>query len=144
VSNIAGLAPNLALPSLVSPSTDVSGVTQLLPNLSLPSVATPAVPSLSLPQLSTPLSSTSPGSGSLIHVRATPSSPGGHVRASTRAKSTTTTAVSLGGSIPVGAPATGSGGPGGGWGPRMLVALGASILALGSAVFGVRRRHVRA
>ena len=143
VPNVSGLAPNLSLPSLVSPSTAAPSATQLVPNLSLPSVATPPIPSLTLPRLSTPLSSTSPGSGSLIRVRATPSSPGAHARASTHAKSTTTTTVPSGTSIPVGAPATGEGEPGAGWGPRMVVGFGALILALGSLVLGLRRRHVR-
>jgi hypothetical protein len=57
------------------------------------------------------------------------------------AKSTTTTTVPSGTSIPVGAPATGEGGTTpSSWG-RGAVALGALMLAAGSAVLGFRRRH---
>jgi hypothetical protein len=144
VPNVSGLAPNLALPSLVSPSTtSPPSASQLIPNLALPSLTTPSIPGASLPRFSVPLSSATPGTGSLIHVRAKPSSPASHAKTSARSKSTTTTTVPSGTSIPVGAPATGEGGPvGTGGGARMLVALCALLLALGSAVLGLRR-HVR-
>lgn len=141
--SVSRLAPNLSLPSLVTPSTATPSAHQLIPNLSLPSLATPSIPSISLPRMSTPLSSTSPGGNSLIRVRAKPSSPISHPKASAHAKSTTTTTVPSGTSIPIGAPATGDGGQAGlGWGSRMLVALGALVLAVGSAVLGARRRRV--
>jgi Ice-binding-like len=164
IPSVSGLAPNLELPSLVSPSTTSSpgvpvpslslpalvspptsstpGATHLIPNLALPSLTTPSLTNLSLPLVSTPSVSTSPRPASLIRGRARPSTPSAHAKVSTHAKSTTTT-VPSGTSIPVGAPATGEGGPGGSASSsRVLVALGALILAAGSAALGLRRRYV--
>jgi Ice-binding-like len=145
VPSVSGLTPNLSLPELVSPSVpSTPSASGLAPNLDLPSLAGPSIPSISLPLVSSPLSSTSPGSGSLIHARVEPSSTGSHAKVSTHAKSTTTTTVPSSTSVPVGAPATGEGGPSGtGGDSRMLVALGALVVALGSAALGLRRRHVR-
>ena len=142
VPSLSSLLPQASLPSFASPSTStpsVPSLSSLIPDIALPSTTTPPLPSVSLPLLSTPATST--GTGTLIHGNTRPSS---SIRKSTpaaHAKSTTTTTVPSGTSIPVGAPATGEGGTTPSWWGRGAVAFGALMLAAGSAVLGIRRRH---
>jgi hypothetical protein len=139
---LSSLLPQVSLLSLASPSTStpsVPSLSSLIPDIALPSTTTPPLPSVSLPLLSTPATAT--GTGTLIHGNARPSSSSSKSTPAAHAKSTTTTTVPSGTSIPVGAPATGEGGTTPSWWGRGAVAFGALMLAAGSIVLGIRRRH---
>jgi hypothetical protein len=131
----------ISLPQLGAPLASTPSSTAL-PQLTLPTVTLPSISSggLSLPKVSlTP--PTSSAGGKIVHPRV---KEGSSPRSSSRphAKSTTGSAPGSSSTIPVGAPETGFGGMAGS-DPRLMLSVGALLLALCAGTLALRSRRVQ-
>lgn len=138
-STLSNALGAISLPQLVSPlSTPLSAA---VPHVTVPALALPSVsaggPSAPKVSLTTP---TSRGANTASpRVKANSSA---HSSSSPRANSASGTTSASGSTIPVGAPQTGFGGMAGS-GIRLLLALGALLLAVCSGTLAVRSRRIQ-